>query len=275
MTEEKQPLISVLMGVYNCKSQAMLFQAVRSIQAQTYTNWELILCDDGSTNPTLQWLQQLAEQDTRIRLLQNQGNRGLAVTLNRCLAVAKGAYLARQDDDDYSDPERFAKQVAFLQAHPEIDFVGTNCALYTPEQGICGTWMRTAFPEKQDFLFNSPFIHGSVLFRRRCFEKVTGYPIMRKIARYEDYMLFMQLYAAGLHGANLQEPLYTFYFDTAIRRIPVKERWDEAVVRWKGFRQLHLLPVGFPYVCKPLLLATIPPRVLHRLRQKTHVGGAY
>ena len=173
MTEEKKPLISVLMGVYNCKERSMLERSVRSIVEQTYPNWELILCDDGSTNAALLWMQNLAARDSRIRLLQNDRNLGLARTLNRCLSVAKGAYLARQDDDDISKPDRFEKQIAYLESHADVDFVGSNCDLYTPDGGVSGCWKRPERPRKQDFLFNSPFIHGSILFRRRCFEKVT------------------------------------------------------------------------------------------------------
>lgn len=265
MTEEKKPLISVLMGVYNCEERSMLERSVRSIVEQTYPNWELILCDDGSTNASLTWMRSLTARDDRIRLLQNHQNLGLARTLNRCLSVAKGEYLARQDDDDYSDPERFAKQIAYLKKHKEVDFVGTNCTLYTPEQGVFGSWIRPEMPEKKDFLFNSPFIHGSMLFRRKCFEKVSGYPVMKKIARCEDYMLFMQMYAAGLQGANLQEPLYTYYFDQNRHHIPLKERMDEAVVRWRGFQLLQLLPKGLPYVGKPLVLAMLPEKLVNRM----------
>lgn len=180
MTEEKKPLISVLMGVYNCKERSMLERSVCSIVEQTYPNWELILCDDGSTNAALLWMQNLAARDSRIRLLQNDRNLGLARTLNRCLSVANGAYLARQDDDDISKPDRFEKQIAYLESHADVDFVGSNCDLYTPDGGVSGCWKRPERPRKQDFLFNSPFIHGSILFRRRCFEKVSGYPVMEK-----------------------------------------------------------------------------------------------
>lgn len=269
MKQDEKPLISVLMGVYNCKSRDMLEQAVHSILQQTHSHLELIICDDGSTNDTPLWLAELAKQDDRIRLLRNETNQYLAGALNRCITAAKGDYLARQDDDDISHPERLAKQLAFLETHPEVDFVGSNCNLYTPERGVHGQWTRPIRPEKQDFLFNSPFIHGSLLFRRRCFAEIGGYPILQDIARYEDYMLFMQLYATGLQGANLEEPLYTFYFDEQQRKIPLSERRDEAVVRWHGFRLMGLLPKGFPYVLKPLVLAMIPAKLLHRLRRQT------
>ena len=109
----------------------MLERSVRSIVEQTYPNWELILCDDGSTNAALLWMQNLAARDSRIRLLQNDRNLGLARTLNRCLSVANGAYLARQDDDDISKPDRFEKQIAYLESHADVDFVGSNCDLET------------------------------------------------------------------------------------------------------------------------------------------------
>ena len=111
----------------------------------------------------------------------------------------------------------------------------------------------------------SPLVHSLILFRRRCFEKVSGYPVMEKIARYEDYMLFMQLYAAGLQGANLQECLYQYYFDSKTRRIPVRERLDEAIVRWRGFHMLNLMPKGLPYIGKPLMLAMLPPKLIHHM----------
>ena len=114
----------------------MLERSVRSIVEQTYPNWELILCDDGSTNAALLWMQNLAARDSRIRLLQNDRNLGLARTLNRCLSVANGAYLARQDDDDISKPDRFEKQIAYLESHADVDFVGSNCDLYTPDGGV-------------------------------------------------------------------------------------------------------------------------------------------
>ena len=87
--------ISVLMGIYNCAST--LEEAVSCIQAQSYTDWELIMCDDGSADNTLAAAQQLAAQDTRIKVLCNDHNMGRAATLNRCLGEAKGKYVARMD----------------------------------------------------------------------------------------------------------------------------------------------------------------------------------
>ena len=110
------PKVSVLMGIYNCAET--LPQAVAAIQNQTYSNWELILCDDGSTDGTYEVAQRLAAADNRLILLRNAHNLGLNQTLNNCLAAATGDYIARMDGDDNCLPERFEKQVALLESHP-------------------------------------------------------------------------------------------------------------------------------------------------------------
>ena len=117
--------ISVLMGIYNCSST--MEQAVASVQNQTYTNWELILCDDGSSDNTYEVAQALAAKDSRIVLLRNEKNLGLNATLNRCLAAATGEYIARMDGDDDCVPERFERQLDLLEHHPEFQI--TSCPM--------------------------------------------------------------------------------------------------------------------------------------------------
>ena len=105
------------MGIYNCADT--LKQAVESIQAQTCTDWELILCDDGSADHTYEVAQMLAKAEERIIVLKNEKNLGLNYTLNHCLERASGKYIARMDGDDDCLPERFAKQLqafAFVQS---------------------------------------------------------------------------------------------------------------------------------------------------------------
>ena len=102
---EKDPLITVIMGVYN--GQATLAEAIESIIAQTYTNWEMVICDDGSTDRSYHIAKAYERQyPDRIILLENETNQGLNKTLNRCLLAARGELIARQDADDISLPER-------------------------------------------------------------------------------------------------------------------------------------------------------------------------
>ena len=100
-----EPKISVIMGVYNCAST--LPDAIMSIQAQTVLDWEFIICDDGSTDETWKIAGKFQRQDNRIVLLRNDKNLGLNATLNKCLSVARGKYIARMDGDDICAPERF------------------------------------------------------------------------------------------------------------------------------------------------------------------------
>ena len=109
---KNRPLISVLMGIYNCAET--LEDAVRCIMQQTYTNWELIICDDCSSDKTLEIALQLASKDKRIYVLKNAVNMTLAPSLNKCLSEAHGKYIARMDGDDVCALDRFEKELLFL-----------------------------------------------------------------------------------------------------------------------------------------------------------------
>ena len=105
------------MGIYNCAST--LQEALDSLYAQTYQDFEIILCDDGSKDKTYEVALENQRKHDNIVLLRNEQNLGLNVTLNKCLAAAEGEYIARMDGDDISLPTRFEKQVKFLDEHPE------------------------------------------------------------------------------------------------------------------------------------------------------------
>ena len=157
--------ISVIMGVYNCKDFELLKKSVNSIINQTYTDWEFIICNDGSTNNTLNELNEISKLDNRIKIITYDKNKGLEYALNSCIEVAKGRYIARQDDDDESYPERFEKEIKFLNENPNYAWVGTIAYVYDGN-GIYGVYDLPEKPEKKSFLWNSPFLHPSVIFRR-------------------------------------------------------------------------------------------------------------
>ncbi len=249
------------MGVYNCPLRAMLHRAVDSILNQTFKDFEFIICDDGSTNDTLQWLHEKAAEDQRIFVIEGKENRGLALALNLCLDRARGNYIARQDVDDYSVQTRLQTQVDFLNAHSNISFVGTDCFVYD-NNGLYGEWHRPSYPTKQDFLFNQPFIHGTTMFRREVYDTCGGYELIGKFHKYEDYAFFMRAYAQGFQGANINQLLYTFYSEEKKNFVPRRMRIEEYHVRKKGFRELGLMPKAFPYVIKPLVLCLMPNKLL-------------
>ena len=121
-SSDEKFMISIIMGIYNCAET--LPEAVESIICQTYENWELIMCDDGSTDGTYKIASEYKEKyPDKIFVLKNEENMGLNYTLNRCLESAKGEYIARMDGADISLPERLEKELVFLNAHPEYAIV--------------------------------------------------------------------------------------------------------------------------------------------------------
>lgn len=259
------PYLSVIMGVYNCPDEKMLMRSISSVLEQSFTNLEFIICDDGSDNGTSQWLEAAALSDDRIILIKNDDNMSLANALNRCIELARGVFIARQDADDYSLPDRFIQQIEYLEGHPKYAFVGSDCLLFD-ESDTYGRRKMPHHPKKNDFLFNSPFVHGSVMFRRELFDKAGYYRPCGACRKYEDYDLFMRAYDLELNGANINTPLYAFHYDSS-RRVSRKMRIDEAVVRYNGFRRLGLMPVGMIYVIKPVFLALVPNRMINFIKR--------
>lgn len=124
--------ISVLMGIYNCAST--LVEALDSLENQTYKDFRIILCDDGSKDNTLQVAQDYAKKYDNVIVIWNERNMGLNYTLNHCLKYADTEYVARMDGDDISLSIRFEKEVAFLDAHPEYAVVSAPM-IYFDEKG--------------------------------------------------------------------------------------------------------------------------------------------
>ena len=267
----EKPLVSVLMGAYQIEGLSCFPAAMESLLRQTCRQFEILICNDGSTDATAEIVQEWAEWDERIRILTHEKNRGLAAALNTCTAAARGAYLARQDADDASHLTRLQDQVAFLESHPEIDFLGTNVNL-CDAQGVWGQRHLPEYPQKRDFLFCSPFVHGTVMYRAEALRKAEGYRVCRQTYRTEDYDLFMRMYALGMQGANLQSNLYDYREDRKnMSKRKYRYRVDEAAVRYAGFRKLGLLPKGLPYVVKPLLVGLLPNRLLFWLKCRLHI----
>lgn len=257
--------ISVLMGIYNCGNT--LAQAVQSIQDQTYTNWELILCDDGSTDDTYAVAAKLAAGDSRILLLRNEKNQGLNITLNRCLAAATGEYIARMDGDDVCSPERFAEEVAVLEAEPEIAIVSTDMS-YFDESGVWGKISHKIYPQCMDFLFETPFCHAPCMVRKEAFDAVKGYSVGKRFLRVEDYHLWMKMYKAGYRGKNIEKVLYSMRDDrNAYGRRKFRYRLNSAYVICLAVRELKLPAWGYLRALRPIIVGLLPTFLYDRLHR--------
>lgn len=261
------PRVSVICGAYNVCDHCLFEKSIKSILMQTLGDFEFIICDDGSTDKTFEKLKRLQESDGRIKLIRNEKNLGLAASLNRCLEISEGEYIARHDCDDLSVPDRLERQVCFLDCRNDISLVGSFAYLFNES----GVWGKATFPteiKKKDFLFSSPHLHGSVIFRKEALIRAGGYRVAKETRRCEDYDLFMRMHQFA-KSANLDEYLYYFCEDkNTYKRRKYRYRIDEAKVRLRGFRLLGLMPGAFVYVLKPLIVGLIPRRLLNLMRNK-------
>ena len=259
--------VSVIMGIYNCAST--LGEAVESILAQTYTDWELIMCDDGSADNTYEIAEKYrARHPEKIKLIRNEKNSGLNKTLNHCLKYAEGEYIARMDGDDISVAERFEKEVEFLDNNPEFSIV--SCPMiYFDENGDWGKGTPIQFPQPMDFVKGTPFCHAPCMVRAEAYRKVGGYSENEKTLRAEDYYLWFCMYALGIRGANLEEPFYKMRDDEkAYRRRTFKYALNESYVRFTGYRMLKLPFYTYISALRPIIVNIMPKKIYEYLHNK-------
>lgn len=261
------PTISVIMGIYNCADT--LGEAIDCILAQTVTDWELILCDDGSTDDTFAVASGYQQRyPDKIVLLQNETNMGLNATLNKCLLSAKGRYIARMDGDDRCAPDRFEKELAVLESEPDIAIVSTDMAHFD-ETGIWGRIAHPTYPEPRDLLRETPFCHAPCMVRREAYEAVGGYSVSDRLLRVEDYHLWVKMYKAGFKGKNIHEALYFMRDDRrAYSRRKFRYRLNEAHVKALVIRTFRLPITGYCHVLRPIVVGLMPNWLYDRLHKK-------
>ena len=192
------------MSVYN--GDKYLSEAIESILAQTYPDFEFLIIDDASSDGSREIVKSYA--DPRIKLIANPERMGLAANLNRGIRLACGEYIARMDADDVSMPQRLEKQVAFMQADPDIAASGT-CAIDMDESGRDLKVRKVLRGEalRRWAWVPSPLIHPSVILRKNVVEKF-GYDVSLEPA--EDYGLWVGLHCAGEKLDNLNEVLLRY-----------------------------------------------------------------
>lgn len=205
------PRVSVVLPVYN--AVATIARAVASVQAQAWTDWELLVVDDGSTDGTREMLRELARVERRLRLIE-QTHAGVTTAANAAAAVARGEFIARMDADDVSHPERLAAQVAFLSApeNPGFDVVGCLVDFGGDRAANAGyalhvDWVNSLLTPGAIALnrfVESPMVNPSVMFRRELLERHGGY---REGDFPEDYELWLRWLDAGVRMAKVPRVL--------------------------------------------------------------------
>ena len=191
------PLVTVAMSVHNAAST--LEPALRSILWQTFSDWELIVVDDGSTDETGLILSRFS--DARIRVMHGAGGQqGLALRLNQCIELARGKYIARMDADDVAYPERLERQVRYLEAHPDIDLLGHGAVLFKEDGQALGVYPPAS--EHDDICrrpwWGFPLAHPTWMGKRSWF---TRYRYRDELTKGQDQDLLLRSYRASRFAA--------------------------------------------------------------------------
>ena len=190
------------MAVYN--SENSISQAIESILNQTFTEFEFIICDDGSNDHSYDIIKNYAENDNRIRVLKNLTNIGLTKSLNRAIRQSKGEFIARQDSDDVSLPDRFEKQLNFLEKYYNYAFCGCNGIIKQTKEDLLEFFEINEI--RQNLFVRNCFYHPTIVIRKKIFEK---YGMYNEYFLYgQDYELWCRLiYKYNLKAKNLIEKL--------------------------------------------------------------------
>jgi glycosyltransferase involved in cell wall biosynthesis len=208
MSDDHVPQIAVVMSVYN--NAEFLLKAIDSIRAQTFRDWQLIIVDDGSTDGSAEIVRQLLPRDWRIKLISRE-NKGLTVSLNEALAVARSPYIARMDGDDIALPERFEKQIAYLRSHPECVCLGSQVELIDPFDAPIEKPVHKLTHEEIDAELLKgagwALVHPVTMMRRDAIERVGRYK--EEFNNVEDLDLFLRLAEIG-RVANLPDVLLKY-----------------------------------------------------------------
>ena len=223
-----KPKISVIMPVYN-NAEKYTKEAIESILNQTFTDFEFIIVYDPSFDNSLINIIN-SYSDARIRIIENKKRIGLVKSLNKALRYAHGEYIARQDADDISLPNRLELQLDFLEKHPEVALLGTG--IYVIDENGNEIEKRIMHPSpKKSLLKGNRFIHGSVMFRKSVIDELGAYNELFKNS--EDYELWLRI-SQKYDVNNLTMPLYKLrYHGSSISSAKIEEQQMYAVLARK------------------------------------------
>lgn len=259
---------AVIMSVYRHEDPRHLEAAIGSISAQIYEDWLLLVMEDGELPEALSSiLERFARSDLRIRLFKSETNRGLATSLNRlidyCMANDSVQYIARMDSDDISTPNRLLEQVAFMDGNPTVDISGGACS----EFGSSFSKSLKRMPLTDEAIKGSifrrcPFIHPTVIFRKRIFDDGLRYPERTRFS--EDIGLWFELFVRGHKAANLDLVLLKFRTsdDMVYRRRGFGKAYSELMIRLKFMPRMKATSIKNVTYCLVSFFARLMPGVI-------------
>lgn len=257
--------VSVLLSVYAKEDEKYLNYCLNSFLSQIDVVEEIVLVQDGPIPLELQQIVERYSKKLPLKVLKLETNSGLAVALNAGLRICKCKYVARMDTDDILLPERFLKQVEFLELNPDIDLVGCF-AIEIDQYGRSGK-VRTMPVTHEDItsnLWSNPFIHPAVMFKREKMLSIGGYDA--SLRRRQDYELWFRCAKNGFRFANIPQPLILYRFVAGShKKQTVALAWEQAMIGFKGSGTLEM-PAWKRLACfVPFIRSLLPTKLQHWL----------
>lgn len=235
-------MITIGIPIYN--AEKYLVDAIKSVLAQSYEHWELLLVDDGSTDHSLEIARNFEAQDSRIRVISDGINKKLPARLNQIIAEAEGEYIARMDADDLIHPDRLKVQLEFLNCNKEYDLVSTGVVSINIENQIKA--IRTVEEIYTDFSEvkrHYPIVHASILAKRRWYER-NQYDV--NFPRSEDFELWCRAISnADLKLAVLPQPLYYYREEGLVTADKLRQSYIDGIKVYKKYKKNPDLRVIF------------------------------
>lgn len=251
-------MISIIMSTHNRGNK--IRRAVDSILNQSIQDFEFIICDDHSTDDTLNIIKEYSKKDKRIKILSNVKNLGLQKSLNKCIDIASGEYIARMDDDDYSNKNRLQVELNFIKFYG-ADFVGSNVEFYSDSKGIYGKKTYPEKPTKIDLIKSCVFCHPSILIKSSVLKRAK-YSEDPKHLRVEDYELWLRLYSMGYIGMNIQDSLLIYTKDKdSVKNIKLVDRIHAFRLLNDYFYEYNLPLKYYFFVLYPIIKFVIPSNI--------------
>lgn len=276
-------LITIGIPFYNCEK--FLADAIKSILSQTYSNWELILVDDGSTDGSLEIAKRFAKKDQRIRVISDGVNKRLPYRLNQIVKEAKGDYIARMDADDLIAVDRLEKQINFLEQNRQYNLVSTGIFSVKNDLSLVGYrgTKSNKIPSLSDaFLGSTGIIHASILARKDWYER-NLYNIDNRLA--EDYELWLNAYLKNdLAVGFIEEPLYFYREEQNIKldklltaystQISIIQNIDEQLLS-KKIKSKYIEKIKNKKFIVKILFYTKMDHILHKRRVSQQNSADY
>lgn len=230
---ESQPLVSVIMPCYNMASYVS--DSIKSVIAQTYPNWELLIVDDASTDETVNIIESFAQTDSRIKFAIKKQNSGISDTRNQCIQMAKGLFLAFLDADDIWHPEKLEKQLSFMMAK-NVGFTYSTYDWIDEDGKVLNKFINTIGNlDYKTYLRNTIIGCSTVMVNKT----MTGDIVVPKFRTSEDTATWLNILKKGLLAYAIEESLVSYRIR---RKSASSNKLKAAADLWKVYRQNEKLP---------------------------------